>query len=261
VSAARTVVVHADASLLAAAAAARLVTRLVDAQAARGHAHVVLTGGGAGIAALSALAASPARDAVDWSRLDVWWGDERFLPAGHADRNETQARAALLDHVRLPAERVHPMPAADGRWGEDVDAAAAYYAQELAGAAGSGEHGGVPAFDVLMLGMGPDGHVASLFPGQPALYEQERTVVGVHGSPKPPPVRVSLTFPALCSAHEVWFLAAGPEKAAAVAMALGDAGPYAIPAVGAAGTSSTLWLLDRAAASQVPPAITRIASP
>ena len=95
------VVVHRDAELLAAVAAARLVTGLVDAISARGSAHLVLTGGGVGIATLAALAASPARDAVDWRRLHVWWGDERFLPAGHPDRNETQARAALLDRVPL----------------------------------------------------------------------------------------------------------------------------------------------------------------
>ncbi|KWX10210.1 6-phosphogluconolactonase, partial [Carbonactinospora thermoautotrophica] len=94
-----TVLVHRDADLLAQAIAARLVTRLVDVQTARGSASLVLTGGGIGIKTLAALAASPARDAVDWRRLDIWWGDERFLPSGHPDRNETQARQALLDEV------------------------------------------------------------------------------------------------------------------------------------------------------------------
>src|SRR3954467_14761421 len=102
------VVVHRDAVLLARAVAARLVTALVDAQAARGHASVVLTGGGIGVASLHELAASPARDAIDWHALDVWWGDERFLPAGHPERNETQARAALLDPVGIDPDRVHP---------------------------------------------------------------------------------------------------------------------------------------------------------
>src|SRR5690606_8345376 len=91
------VVVHRDATVLADAVAARLITRLVDVQAARDSASVVLTGGGVGVATLAAIAESPARAAVDWSRLDVWWGDERYLPPGHADRNETQAREALLD--------------------------------------------------------------------------------------------------------------------------------------------------------------------
>lgn len=255
------VVVHATPELLAQAAAARLVTGLVDVQAARGHAHVVLTGGGVGIATLAALAASPARDAVDWRALDVWWGDERFLPAGHPDRNETQARAALLDAVPLDPARVHAMPASDGPWGDDVDAAARGYAEELAASAGPEDRGGVPAFDILMLGVGPDAHVASLFPEHPAVYEEERTVVGVRGAPKPPPTRVSLTAPAIRQAQAVWLLAGGAEKAGAVSLALGGGGPFAVPAAGATGWRRTLWLLDRAAASGLPARVARIASP
>jgi 6-phosphogluconolactonase len=160
VSAPATIVVHADAALLAEAAAARLVTRVVDAQAAGGRAHVALTGGGVGTATLKALAETPSRDAVDWAAVDVWWGDERFLPPGDPDRNETQARDALLDHVPLDPSRVHPMPAVGDPWGDDVDAAAAAYADELRAAARPEERLGVPTFDVLMLGVGPDGHVA-----------------------------------------------------------------------------------------------------
>ena len=260
-SAPATIVVHADAALLAEAAAARLVTRIVDAQAARGRVHVGLTGGGVGTATLKALAGTPARDAVDWAAVDVWWGDERFLPPGDPDRNETQARDALLDHVPLDPARVHPMPAVGDPWGEDVDAAAAAYADELRAAARPEERLGVPTFDVLMLGVGPDGHVASLFPEHPALFETDRTVVGVRGSPKPPPVRISLTMPVIRNAGEVWLLAAGGEKATAVALALSGAGEVAVPAAGAQGTRATLWLLDRAAAAKVPPALTRISSP
>jgi 6-phosphogluconolactonase len=261
VSAPATVVVHADAALLAEAAAARLVTRLVDAQATRGRAHVVVTGGGVGTATLKALANTPARDAVDWSAVDVWWGDERFLPTGDPDRNETQARDALLDHVPLDPPRVHPMPALGEPWGDDVDAAAAAYAEELRAAARPEERLGVPTFDVVMLGVGPDGHVASLFPEHPALHEADRTVVGVRGSPKPPPVRISLTMPVIRSAGEVWLLAAGAEKATAVALALSGAGEVAVPAAGAQGQRATLWLLDRSAAAKVPPGLTRISSP
>lgn len=255
------VVVHGTAQLLAEAAAARLVTRLVDVQAASGHAHVVLTGGGIGIATLAAVADCPARDAVDWSALDVWWGDERFLPAGDPERNETQARAALLDHVPLPAARVHAMPASDGPWGSDVDAAADAYAAELAAATRPEDHSDVPRFDVLMLGVGPDAHVASLFPGHPALYEEERSVLAVRGAPKPPPVRISLTRRAIQRAQDVWLLAAGAEKAGAVSLALSQAGEVAVPAAAAHGCRRTLWLLDRAAAVKVPPALTRLASP
>ncbi|MBV9098459.1 MAG: 6-phosphogluconolactonase [Frankiaceae bacterium] len=254
------VVTHHDATLLARAVAARLVTALVDAQAARGSASVVLTGGGIGIATLREIAASPARDAVEWERLDVWWGDERFLPAGHPERNETQARAALLDAVPVVPERVHPMATSDGPAGDDVDAAAEDYAAALAAAARPEDHGDVPTFDVLLLGVGPDGHVASLFPGSPALYD-DRAVVPVRGSPKPPPTRLSLSMGSINSAREVWLVAAGEEKAAAARMALAGAGATAVPAAGAHGRSRTLWLLDRAAASKLPPSLARLASP
>ncbi|MFJ8555911.1 6-phosphogluconolactonase [Streptomyces microflavus] len=244
-------VVHRDKELMAQAAAARLITKIVDAQAARGHASVVLTGGRNGNGLLAALAAAPARDAVDWARLDLWWGDERFLPEGDPERNVTQAREALLDAVPLDPARVHAMPATDGPYGKGVDEAAAGYAAELAAAAGPEDHGRVPAFDVLMLGVGPDTHVASLFPELPAVRETERTVVGVHGAPKPPPVRVSLTLPAIRAAREVWLLAAGEDKAEAAAIALSGAGEIQAPAAGAYGRSRTLWLLDTAAASQL----------
>jgi 6-phosphogluconolactonase len=255
------VLVHRDAGLLAQAVAARLVTRVVDAQAARGSASVVLTGGGVGIAVLAALAASPARDAVDWRALDLWYGDERFLPDGDPERNHTQARAALLDLVPVDPRRVHPMPASDGPDGDDPEAAAERYAGDLAAAAQPGDHGGMPRLDVLMLGVGPDGHVASLFPEQPAVYEATRTVVGVRGAPKPPPVRVSLTFPAIRAAAEVWLVAAGAPKAKALHLALSGAGAVQIPAAGARGVQRTLVLLDEAAASALPPQLRRIASP
>lgn len=254
------VVVHRDATLLARAVAARLVSRVVDAQAARGHAHMVLTGGGVGTAVLAELAASPARDAIDWAHVHVWWGDERFVPAGHPDRNDVGARAALLDRVPIPATHVHSMPSSDGADGDDPEAAAARYAADLSAASRHEDHGVVPAFDVLMLGVGEDGHVASLFPGMPALFD-ERPVVGVRGAPKPPPIRLSLTFSSIASAHEVWLITAGAAKAAAVNLALSGAGPVEIPAAGAHGRQRTLWLLDEAAASQLPRSMSRIASP
>jgi len=245
-------VVHRDKELMAQAAAARLITKIVDTQASRGYASIVLTGGRNGNGLLAALSSAPARDAVDWGRLDLWWGDERFLAGGDPDRNDTQARAALLDSVPLDPARVHAMPASDGAYGSDVDAAAEGYAAELAKAAGPENHGSVPTFDVLMLGVGPDTHVASLFPELPAVRETERTVVGVHGAPKPPPTRISLTLPAIRSAREVWLLAAGEDKAQAAAIALSGAGEVQAPAAGAHGRSRTLWLLDAAAASGLP---------
>lgn len=257
----RTLVVHRDATLLARAVAARLITGLVDAQAARGSASVVLTGGGIGIAVLRELCAAPARDAIDWRRLEVWWGDERYLPPSDRERNETQAREALLDSVDLDPARVHPMPAADpSGGGGDPEAAAAAYAATLASAARPEDHGPVPSFDILMLGIGPDGHVASLFPEAPGTYD-DRPVIAVRGAPKPPPNRLSLTFDSINSARAVWLLAAGTEKAGAVRLALGGAGRVQVPAAGVAGRSATLWLLDRSAAAHLPGNVARPASP
>lgn len=246
------VVVHPSADVLAAAAAARLVTRIVDAQARRGWASVVLTGGGTGTAVLAGVASSPARDAVDWRRIDLFWGDERFLPAGDPERNETGARAALLDHVPVPAERVHVLEPSDGRFGDDPDRAAEAYADLLAAMARPEDHGVVPTFDVCLLGVGEEGHVASVFPESAAVYETERTVVAVRNCPKPPPTRLSLTLPAIRRSAEVWLVTAGSGKADAVAAALAGTVETQLPAAGARGRDHTLWLLDEAAAAKLP---------
>lgn len=251
----REVIISRDADLLAASAAARLVTALIDAQSARGWASVVLTGGRTGNAVLSHLRDSPARDAVDWSRVDLYWGDERFLPSGHPDRNETQAREALLDALNLPVERVHVMEPSDGRFGDDPDAAAAAYAELLAARAEQGVAGGVPTFDVCMLGVGEEGHTASIFPDSPAVHETGRTVVAVRDCPKPPPTRVSLTLPAIRHSAEVWLMTAGAAKAEPVAKALSGASEVDIPAAGARGQRRTLWLLDQTAAAEIPTAL------
>jgi 6-phosphogluconolactonase len=248
----RDIVMHAGPDVAAAAAAARLVTRLVDVQAAGRVPRLVLTGGGIGTAVLEQLRSGPAHDAVDWTHVDFYWGDERFLAPGDPERNETQAREALLDHLPVDPARVHPMGADTGTGPSGAEAAAEAYAELLAAQARPEDHGPVPAFDVTLLGMGPEGHTASVFPHSPAVYETERTVVAVHGCPKPPPTRVSLTLPAIRRSVEVWILATGESKAAAVAMALGGAGEVAIPVAGATGTHRTLWLLDRAAAAKLP---------
>ena len=252
------VVVHRDPLSLADAVAARLVTHIVEAQAARDVAHVVITGGGIGTAVLSSVGTSPARDAVDWSRVHVWWGDERFLPTGDPDRNETLAREALLDVV--PVRHVHAVPGPDRV--DTVLVSAQAYAEELARYAEPEAGTRVPGFDVLLLGVGEDAHVASLFPGSPGLQESERTVVPVTGSPKPPPVRVSLTVPAICAACEVWLVAAGGGKAPAVRLALDErAGAAQVPAAAVRGRRRTLWFLDEEAAAQLPPGLEPRASP
>lgn len=248
------VFVHTSGDLLASAAAARTVTRLADAIAADGHAHLVMTGGGIGTKVLAAIAAAPARDAVDWRLVDFWWGDERFEPVGDPERNETGARAALLDALNVDPARVHAVAGPDGPDGDDPDAAAARYAAELAAAAGDadgGKTGAVPVFDVLMLGIGPEGHVASIFPGSPAAHATG-SVVAVRNSPKPPPTRISFTFDAIQAAREVWVLASGAEKADAVAEALSGVSQDKLPAAGARGHDRTLFLLDEAAAAKLP---------
>ena len=245
----QSVIVHRSAELLAESVCARLVTALVDVQASGRVPSWVLTGGTIADRVHRAVAASPARDAVDWSRVDLWWGDERFLPSGDDERNETQARAALLDQLPVDPARVHAMPAADNG-ATDPELAAARYADQLAAVAGTDPDDGSAHFDVLMLGVGPDGHVASLFPGLPALHDS-RPVVAVTDAPKPPPTRLTLTLRTLGRAREVWFVASGEEKAAAVQRALSGADVADTPAAGPRGVHRTLWLLDDAAASRV----------
>jgi 6-phosphogluconolactonase len=249
------VVVEPDADLLARSVAAALVARLAAAQAVHGTASVVLTGGGVGTAVLEHVAGlaaepGPGQD-VDWTAVDVWWGDERFVPADSDDRNEKGARQALLDRVGVPEQRVHAMPASDAGFAEPEEAAE-FYAGLLADAArDTGVDGPLPRFDVLLLGMGPEGHVASIFPHSPAASD-DRPVVAVRDCPKPPPTRVSLGFTAIGAAEEVWLLVAGEGKAEAVASALGGADPLDLPAAGACGRRATRWLLDAAAAGRLP---------
>jgi len=243
----REVVIHGTAELLAATTAARLVTRLVDLQSSGRIPAVALTGGGVGTNVLRQLNASPARDAVDWIRFEIFWGDDRFVPSDDPERNERQAMQVLLDHVRVDPARVHPMAASDGEFGDDVDAAASAYGDLVDSRDG---------LDLIMLGMGGEGHVASVFPESPAVYDT-RPVVAVRNCPKPPPTRVSLTLPTIRRATEVWIITAGAEKAGAVAMTWDGAGEVAVPAAGAVGRTRTLWLLDKHSAAALPPGISR----
>jgi 6-phosphogluconolactonase len=245
------VVIEPDAERLARSVASALVARLAAAQAVHGTASVVLTGGGIGTAVLervARLAAEPEHAVVDWCAVDVWWGDERFVPADSADRNELGAQRALLGRVAVDPERIHPIPSSDAGFDEPEEAAA-WYAEQLTAAAGEGRT--LPRFDVLLLGMGPEGHIASIFPGSPAVTD-ERPVVAVRDCPKPPPTRVSLGFAAITAAEEVWLLVSGAAKAEAVARALAGAQPSELPAAGARGRRATRWLLDAAAASRLP---------
>lgn len=237
---------YSDAGALATAAGDRLAGAIAAAIAARGRAEVVLTGGGGGIALLRVLRGHP----VDWARVRLYWGDDRYVPRGDGERNERQAREALLDHVPIPEANIHPMPASDAGFADDVDAAARAYAATLAGAAESG--GPTPVFDVHLMGVGGEGHVNSLFPHTAAVREAQRMVVGVTDSPKPPARRVTLTLPAVRRSRQVWLVVAGAGKAEAVAAGVGGADPDDWPVAGALGMEQTVWLLDAAAASGLP---------
>lgn len=244
------VLVEPDAESLARSAAGRLVERLRKSVEDNEVAHLVLTGGGILEQVIRAL---PDAGELDWRRVHVWWGDERFVAPDSDDRNDKAAFAAGLDGLDLDPELVHRMPADDGSY-VDVESASAAYAAELAAEADEED---VPEFDVVVLGIGPDGHCASLFPNHPAAQVTNRPVTAVHDSPKPPPTRLSLTFPALDAATDVWFVASGTGKADAVGKAVYGTDPVAVPSSGPKGRARTLWLLDAAAAAKLPQAAER----
>jgi 6-phosphogluconolactonase len=242
------VLVHPDKQALAASVAARFITKTVDILDDVDRAHIVLTGGTIGTAVLAAVNSSPARDTIDWSRVHFWWGDERFVPRDSDDRNEKQARAALLDHIDVPADHVHAFPAAGE--GLELAAAADAYAAELAEYAADGEL--TPRFDITFLGVGPDGHIASLFPDRSGIRETEATVVAVTNSPKPPPDRLSLTRPVLNASMRIWLVLAGADKASALGLALAGASYTEVPVAGAKGRKRTVFFVDKEAAAEVP---------
>jgi 6-phosphogluconolactonase len=238
---------YADTDALVDAAGDRLVDAITDAIDQRGKAHIVLTGGGTGVGLLKRVGEQA--DNIDWAKVHLYWGDDRFVPADDDERNEKQAREALLDHIDIPAANVHPIPPSDGEFGDDLDAAALDYEKVLAANADDGQP--APDFDVHLLGMGGEGHINSLFPATPAVHEADSLVVGVSDSPKPPPRRITLTLPAVQRSREVWLVVSGAGKADAVAAAIGGAKPVDVPAAGAVGRDATVWLLDEDAASKL----------
>jgi len=248
----RSVIIYADAQAVADATGARLGLVVSDAVATRGVAHVVLTGGTVGVELLRSLAVSPLAALIDWTSVHVWWGDERFVATGDADRNELQAQHALLSSIALPEENIHRIGASDHY--DSAELAAAAYHSEIV------NEGRDPQWDVALFGMGPDGHVASLFPGHPAFTQQRDSfehdwtghaprAVAVLDSPKPPSARVTMTLATINRAREVWIVAAGAPKADAAS--LGLAGDANLPVAVVAGTQRTLWLLDAAASTLI----------
>ena len=250
----RRVLVHADATSLAGSVAARFITKVIDLLDEKPVVHLVLTGGRVGTAILASINDSEARDSIDWSRVHVWWGDERWLPDGDGERNDTQARDALLNQIDLAPERIHAF--ATSYSGIGLDEAAEAYALELRAAAEGGAD--APVFDITFLGVGPDGHIASLFPDMEGVRERERTVIPVRNAPKPPPERLSLTMPTLNGSDRIWMSLSGSDKASALGLALAGANPIQVPAAGARGTKRTVFFVDGDAAAEVPP---RLISP
>jgi 6-phosphogluconolactonase len=237
--------VHDSADDLATAVAGAFLRLITVRQGAGDVPRIALTGGSIADKIHREIERLATDSDVDWARVEFFWGDERYVAPDSDDRNAKQARLAFLDDLDTDPARVHEVPStADA---DSVDAAADDYSEVVRNA-------GAGRFDLLMLGVGPDGHVASLFPGRPELDVDDRIAVGVTGSPKPPPERVSLTFAALNRSDQVWFVVSGADKAGPVGRALATAPPdrHEIPAAGVRGQVETIWFLDREAASQVP---------
>lgn len=232
------VVQHRDADDLADRGAVRLLAKLIELQGDGRVAQLCLTGGRIASSLYARLGELVAGSELDPTRLELWWGDERFVPTDDPERNAGPTLALLAGHFTLDSGRTHPMPSADGV--VDAGASAATYAKEL----------GETRFDLCLLGMGPDGHVASIFPNHVSGEATAQSVIGVSDAPKPPAERISLTIQALNNSEEVWFLVSGSEKASALARAL--AGDTDLPAGRVAGQGRTLWLVDRDSAAELP---------
>jgi 6-phosphogluconolactonase len=219
--------------------AQKLISELIVLLETKSQVHLVLTGGTVGIATLASLAANPLRSQIDFTRVHIWWGDERFVDSNSPDRNALQAKNALLKHLTLDQTKVHEFPATDS--GLTLDEAASSFADHVASIS--------PVFDIVLMGMGPDGHIASLFPGKltpaPGAW-----VIAEHDSPKPPQQRLSFSFEALNSAEQIWFVVAGADKQDAVEVALGD-GPEELPVGRVHGKTSTQWFIDATAGTKV----------
>ena len=219
--------------------ARRFMQKTTELLGSREEVHVCLTGGGTADLVYERFADLSAETKLDLGRLHLWWGDERFVAATDPDRNSLQAISRLGRTLPIQSARIHMMAARDGR--ADPHDSASEYAAEL----------GKTRFDLTFLGMGPDGHVASIFPGHPSFESTSRSVIGVTDSPKPPSERISLTIPTLNRSEEIWFIVTGTGKADALLRALG--GDKTLPASHAHGQQATYWFIDDAAASKLPP--------
>ena len=214
---------------------------LVDEAQGRARVNLAISGGAVATSLLPSLL--PRVGQVDWSRVRVWLVDERFVPAGHTDRNDDQAWEGFF-HAASGVELVR-MPTSDtsAPGGGCLDAATSAFEATWTELMGTG------SFDVALIGMGPDGHICSLFPGRVDL-EEHSPILAIRNSPKPPPERITVSMPVMRACPEVWLTTAGERKAEAIGRAFAGASPLDLPVAGILGPSTRVYL-DQAAASQI----------
>jgi len=236
------VAIYPDSNTLSHEAAQYVVRIATEAIASHGRFTIALSGGSTPKALYTLLGNEPYRDQIDWTLVEIFWSDERCVPPDSSDSNYQLALEVLLSKVPIAANQVHRMPADK----PDRDAASQAYIQEMQRVFGTD---GIPSFDLLQLGMGPEGHTASLFPHQASLHEQQRLVMPVN-VPKPPPPRLTFTPPLLNAARHVLFLVTGSEKADALHAVLeGSYQPEEYPAqIVRPPHGEVTWMLDTAAA-------------
>ena len=227
-----------DSHAVAEAAAADLFGFIESKLNVQAEVHVAVTGGTVGIATLAA-ASNHAFNDLDLSRLHIWWGDERYIESSSSDRNAVQATNAWLRKLNIPAENVHEFPSTDS--GLSVADAADVFEAVF-------DQAGI-SFDLMLMGMGPDGHIASLFPGH-SEGEAQKSVIAETDSPKPPSQRLSFSYKAINASKEIWFTVAGADKAEAVSVAFGDS-PESLPVGRIRGKEKTVWYVDQTAGNLV----------
>ena len=247
----RSVLKFNDGPAVATAAASNLLKELGGLLATKPEVHLSITGGSLGILTLAKIAEHERSADLAWNRVHIWWGDERFVAADSSDRNAVQAAEALLASLPLDPAKVHEFPAFDASSevsiDDQLDAAATSFAEHVSKFIAAGE--AQPYFDITILGMGPDGHIDSLFPDS-ALPAKGAVIVAEHNSPKPPPKRLTFSYEAANNSGQVWFVVGGADKADAVAVAFGS-DPTSLPVGRVSGIEQTVWFIDEAAAAQI----------
>jgi 6-phosphogluconolactonase len=239
-------VILPDPAALAEEAARRFVALAQAAIADHGRFTVALSGGSTPRAMYERLGQSPLSESVSWANVHIFWGDERMVPPDDVESSYRMARETLLAHVPIPAANIYPVPTVGGT----PEAAASAYEETLVAVFGAD----LPRFDLILLGIGPDGHTASLFPGQPEpVRPSAALVVAVHNAPKPPPTRVSFTYRLINAAANVLFVISGADKATALREVLrGPIDVARLPAQGVRLKQGTIvWLVDAEVAREI----------